>query len=79
MHDPELANFNLAGGTALALYVGHRKSIDLDLFTAGSSLDANNFLGRPAQKHTEGEKEHTEIITDFPGRETELSRSMTLF
>lgn len=22
MHDPELANFNLAGGTALALYIG---------------------------------------------------------
>lgn len=33
MHDPVMANFNLAGGTALALYIGHRKSIDLDLFT----------------------------------------------
>ena len=39
MHDPELANFNLAGGTALALYIGHRKSIDLDLFTP-ESFDA---------------------------------------
>lgn len=29
----ELSNFHLAGGTALALYLGHRKSIDLDLFT----------------------------------------------
>lgn len=29
----ELSNFYLAGGTALALYLGHRKSIDLDLFT----------------------------------------------
>lgn len=28
-----LADFHLAGGTALALYEGHRKSIDLDLFT----------------------------------------------
>lgn len=33
MHDPALADFNLAGGTALALYMGHRKSIDLDLFS----------------------------------------------
>lgn len=32
-NEPQLANFNLAGGTALALYLGHRKSIDLDLFT----------------------------------------------
>ena len=39
MHDPELANFNLAGGTALALYIGHRKRIDLDLFTP-ESFDA---------------------------------------
>jgi hypothetical protein len=29
---PELTGFNLAGGTALALQIGHRLSIDLDLF-----------------------------------------------
>jgi hypothetical protein len=28
-----LRGFNLAGGTALALYNGHRKSVDLDLFS----------------------------------------------
>lgn len=28
-----LESFCLAGGTALALYLGHRKSVDLDLFT----------------------------------------------
>lgn len=28
-----LSNFNLVGGTALALQVGHRISVDLDLFT----------------------------------------------
>jgi predicted nucleotidyltransferase component of viral defense system len=32
MHSKELKNFYLVGGTALALYLGHRKSIDLDLF-----------------------------------------------
>jgi len=30
---PELKNFSLVGGTALALKFGHRKSIDLDLFS----------------------------------------------
>ena len=30
---PELEKFNLVGGTALALYYGHRFSIDLDLFS----------------------------------------------
>lgn len=29
----------LAGGTALALYAGHRKSVDLDFFTTESSFD----------------------------------------
>lgn len=33
MQDNKLSQFNLAGGTALALYMGHRMSIDLDLFT----------------------------------------------
>lgn len=28
-----LNNFNLAGGTSLALQIGHRRSIDLDLFS----------------------------------------------
>lgn len=31
--EPLLQTFNLVGGTALALRLGHRKSIDLDLFT----------------------------------------------
>jgi hypothetical protein len=33
MQDEKLKSFNLVGGTALALYIGHRKSIDLDLFS----------------------------------------------
>lgn len=31
-----LKDFNLAGGTALALYLGHRISVDLDLFSPNS-------------------------------------------
>lgn len=33
MQSPVLQQFNLVGGTALALQIGHRISIDLDLFT----------------------------------------------
>lgn len=33
MEDSHFDGFNLAGGTALSLYLGHRKSVDLDLFT----------------------------------------------
>jgi len=38
-----LLGFNLAGGTALSLYYGHRKSIDLDLFS-NQSFDAVQLL-----------------------------------
>ncbi len=37
---PELTDFYLAGGTALSLQIGHRKSIDMDFFT-NNSFDAN--------------------------------------
>jgi hypothetical protein len=33
MRDERLSHFNLVGGTALSLYMGHRKSVDLDLFS----------------------------------------------
>ncbi len=33
MQDEQLSGFKLAGGTSLAFYLGHRKSIDFDLFT----------------------------------------------
>ena len=39
MQDERLTDFKLAGGTSLALYLGHRKSIDFDLFTE-KSFDA---------------------------------------
>ncbi|HKL09347.1 MAG TPA: nucleotidyl transferase AbiEii/AbiGii toxin family protein [Bacteroidales bacterium] len=38
-----LKSFHLAGGTSLALQIGHRKSIDLDLFTQ-NDFDANDLL-----------------------------------
>jgi hypothetical protein len=33
MNDEKLKDFKLVGGTALSLRIGHRKSIDIDLFT----------------------------------------------
>ena len=33
--EPFNEGYYLAGGTAIALHIGHRKSIDFDLFTAG--------------------------------------------
>ena len=34
----------LAGGTALALYAGHRQSLDLDFFTQQKSFSARSFM-----------------------------------
>ena len=33
MNEPILMDFSLVGGTSLALQIGHRISVDLDLFT----------------------------------------------
>ena len=43
MHDGILTDFKLVGGTALALQIGHRISIDLDLFNP-NSFDENQLL-----------------------------------
>lgn len=40
----ELSGFNLAGGTALALQIGHRKSVDLDFFGA-RPFDRDEMMG----------------------------------
>ena len=34
MLDPLFGQFVLVGGTALSLQIGHRKSVDLDMFTS---------------------------------------------
>lgn len=39
MQIPAMENLRLVGGTGLALQIGHRKSVDIDLF---GILDANN-------------------------------------
>lgn len=46
MQEANLSYFNLVGGTALALQLGHRKSVDLDLFTTKdfNVADLRHFL-----------------------------------
>lgn len=45
MNDTQLDDFHLAGGTAIALHLGHRKSIDLDLFSP------NDFDNNQLEEH----------------------------
>lgn len=48
--EPMLQSFNLVGGTALALHLGHRKSVDLDFFTS-ESFDLNEICSLLIEKY----------------------------
>jgi hypothetical protein len=50
MGDNKLTNFTLVGGTALALYMGHRKSIDIDLFSQ-EEFDILEIKNHLAERH----------------------------
>ena len=54
----------LASGTALALYAGHRSSVDLDFFTQYSDFDTTEFLNK---------------LSRVPGWETTMERKNTIF
>lgn len=59
--EPELEDFNLVGGTALALHIGHRKSIDLDFFTI-SDFDLEQLKSMLIEKYgftVSFERKHT--------------------
>jgi predicted nucleotidyltransferase component of viral defense system len=45
MQKPYLQEFNLVGGTALSMQIGHRISIDLDLFTT-EAFDTNELKSK---------------------------------
>lgn len=51
-----LKEFALVGGTALALYLGHRKSVDIDLFSE-QAFDTGKMLESVQQDY------HMEVIT----------------
>jgi predicted nucleotidyltransferase component of viral defense system len=42
--------YYLAGGTAVSIYLGHRKSVDLDWFTSGNMGDAHTFASQMQEK-----------------------------
>lgn len=41
MKDQQLNSFYLVGGTALSLRIGHRESIDIDLFNSSDFMGIN--------------------------------------
>lgn len=51
MEDETLNDFNLVGGTALALKIGHRLSIDIDLFSI-NSFDAPGIATHLTKAHS---------------------------
>lgn len=53
-NDPALKEFVLVGGTALALQLGHRKSIDIDLFS-GKAFDSKA-ISRHLDAHYQGQQ-----------------------
>lgn len=61
MDDPQLQDFVLVGGTSLALQIGHRVSVDLDLFSVSSFEETglNQYL-----------IDHYHFETDFLARST---------
>jgi predicted nucleotidyltransferase component of viral defense system len=52
MKIPELSGFSLVGGTALSLLYGHRKSVDLDLFS-GKSFENTTIIDALKNKFEE--------------------------
>jgi len=61
---PELSGTRLVGGTALALHLGHRLSIDIDLFGIWDrSLDLRAILGRCGVVREEHRTESIRVFT----------------
>ena len=56
---PELSNTRLVGGTALALHLGHRKSVDLDLFGSFDPITSYRKLLADAGYSVEGAENGT--------------------
>lgn len=55
MRDTQLDAFHLVGGTALALKIGHRQSIDIDLFTT-ADFDAESLAAHLQETYQAGIK-----------------------
>jgi len=65
-------NFGLAGGTAVALHIGHRKSIDFDLFTK-KSLKHQEILNTIKKEY-----EIQSILVENPNELTLITNNLKL-
>lgn len=74
MQDEQLSDFVLAGGTNLALQIGHRKSIDLDLFSYKpfETEDLVNHLCSTFDLQVEMKKERNTILGYIAGVKVDL-------
>jgi len=83
---PELKDFYLVGGTALALKLGHRNSIDIDLFTKNefNAQELATFLEKRFEFNSTFSKKSTllgvinNIKTDFVRHDYQLIREPQL-
>lgn len=75
MEKDYLQSFVLVGGTALALQIGHRKSIDLDLFTT-TSFDTTSLLEQLKDDYQIVEKVRTagSLISDIDNIKVDFIR-----
>ena len=86
MSDDNLSDFFLVGGTALALQIGHRLSIDLDLFSELSfnSIELNDYLSAYYSFNTTAIRSNTllgfinEIKVDFISHQYALVKPLIL-
>lgn len=76
MTKPFLDSFVLVGGTALALQIGHRTSIDLDLFTNElfSAADIYDQLGEDLHVAEPFVKDKSTLLTEIEGIKTDFIR-----
>jgi predicted nucleotidyltransferase component of viral defense system len=80
MSKPYLDQFVLVGGTALALHLGHRISIDLDLFTV-SDMDTDLLLDNLKKDYRVVQKVQTKgsLISDIEDIKVDFIRFKYLF
>lgn len=73
---PELKDFYLVGGTALALQIGHRNSIDIDLFTRNEFLteDIIALLKTRFEIRASFQKEKNTLLTEINKIKTDFIR-----
>jgi hypothetical protein len=81
MADETLQQFNLVGGTALSLQIGHRKSIDLDMFS-NTDFEATNILQHLLDEGYDVQVKHNQkqtLIVEIAGIKVDFIRFRYLF